>query len=306
MPANIWLNDFSFEGLNVRVHKTGALVPVEPGTISETMAWLRFYAAVELKTAGRTSSGPKIWFGPDHPRPWYLIWAASRLALLPIVRNADDADLGIFFEDVTTSEPPIKSGLKVLNGECGDVSKTRVSDVFQSVTGRALNVDPESFNGTIVAKSEKNGAHDGRLISAPCPAEAGLVYQKLIDNSAADGLVEDLRCPTVGGEIPVVFLKRRSIDHRFENANSEVKMLDPKIVFNADERAMISQFCEAMGLDWGGLDILKDRKTRELWIVDVNKTDMGPPTALPLDQKMRAASRIAGALRTYVERLTGA
>ena len=306
MPANIWLNDFSFEGLNVRVRKTGALVPVEPGTISETLAWMRFYLAVEAQTAFQTPTGPRIWFGPDQPRPWYLIWAATRLAGLPIVRDPKDADLGVFFEDVTTSAAPSVPGLRVLNQDCGDVSKSRVSDVFEQVTGRALNLDPSTASGPIVAKSEKNGAHDGQIVQAPCPANSGVVYQHLIDNIAPDGQVEDLRCPTVGGEVPVVFLKRRSHERRFENANAQVRMLDPMQVFSATERAMISDFCQAMGLDWGGLDILRDRRTRQLWIVDVNKTDMGPPTALALDDKKKAVGQIAKALRQYVERLTGA
>lgn len=48
-----------------------------------------------------------------------------------------------------------------------------------------------------------------------------------------------------------------------------------------------------MRLDFGGLDILRDKQTGRIYIVDVNKTDMGPPFALPLKEKLRAVDIIA-------------
>ena len=55
-----------------------------------------------------------------------------------------------------------------------------------------------------------------------------------------------------------------------------------------------------MGRDWGGVDILRDAKTGRLYIVDVNKTDMGPPLALPLRHKLRAVKTLGLALRKAV------
>ena len=43
----------------------------------------------------------------------------------------------------------------------------------------------------------------------------------------------------------------------------------------------------------------------DLWIVDVNKTDMGPPIALPMADKLKATRTLAHALRAHVDaRLT--
>ena len=56
-----------------------------------------------------------------------------------------------------------------------------------------------------------------------------------------------------------------------------------------------------MKLDWGGLDVLRDRKSGALYVVDVNKTDMGPPIALPMKDKMRAVRTLAAALRAFLE-----
>ena len=54
-----------------------------------------------------------------------------------------------------------------------------------------------------------------------------------------------------------------------------------------------------MKLDWGGLDILRERGTGRLYIVDVNKTDM-PPLALPFVDKMRASRKLGAALGELV------
>lgn len=54
-----------------------------------------------------------------------------------------------------------------------------------------------------------------------------------------------------------------------------------------------------MNLDWGGLDILRDRHDGRIYIVDVNKIDM-PPLALPFRDKMRSTRQLAAALRRMV------
>ncbi|XBQ14996.1 MAG: hypothetical protein ABL308_08475 [Oceanicaulis sp.] len=303
MTAEAWWRDFTFERGAVRVRKTGALVPVSAGVAGEVLAWLRFYLAVEAAGASRRADGPKIWFAPDRPRPWYLVWAAGKLAGLRTVADPAEANLGFYFDDATSGAAPEHIGARMINAGCTDVSKSRVAAVFEAVTGRTLAVDPASFDGPMAVKSETNGVHDGRVVAGPAAAEPGLVYQRLIDNLAGDGLVEDLRCPTVAGDVPVVFLKRRPLAERFANHNSQVRMLDPGAVFSAEERGLIADFCAAMGLEWGGLDVLRDRSDGALWIVDVNKTDMGPPTALPLADKMAATRRIAASLRAYAEKI---
>ena len=77
----------------------------------------------------------------------------------------------------------------------------------------------------MVEKSEINGAHDGRIIQGPAPARHGHVYQRVIDNRNGRGLVEDLRCPMIGGRIPLVLRKRRREAVRFCNSNDEVDFI---------------------------------------------------------------------------------
>ena len=74
----------------------------------------------------------------------------------------------------------------------------------------------------------------------------------------------------------------------------------PQDVFTDAEIERLGAFSRAMGLDWGGLDVLRDRASGRLYVVDVNKTDMGPPIALPFLDKIAAVSRLGRALRQLV------
>ncbi|MCH8491160.1 MAG: hypothetical protein LAT81_14695, partial [Oceanicaulis sp.] len=250
--------------------------------------------------------GPRIAFAPGAPRPWFLIWAAARLSGLRPAHGRDEADILFHFEDATQSARLQGWAGPGINLQCADISKSHVARVFEDVFGRALIVDPQTFDGPYVDKSETNAAHDGQVRTGPSAPANGRCYQRLIDTVGPDGMAEDLRCATVGGEIAAVFIKRRPVSRRFENHNAEVRLTTPDAAFSADERAQISRFCTALRLDWGGLDVLRDRATGEIWIVDANKTDMGPPVSLPLNDKLTAIWRIAAHLRRHCDTLTGA
>ena len=87
---------------------------------------------------------------------------------------------------------------------------------------------------------------------------------------------------------------------RFANHNSSVSLVRPRDVFSDDEIEQLGAFARAMGLDWGGLDVLRDRMSGRLYVVDVNKTDMGPPIALPFLDKIAAVAALGRALRQLV------
>ena len=115
--------------------------------------------------------------------------------------------------------------------------------------------------------------NDGYVAELNCEPEDGWVYQKLIKTETSEGTVLDHRCPTVFGDIPLVYLKERPIGKRFENMNSRCRLYTPEAHFSPEERTLISQFCQKMKLDWGGLDILRDAEDNKIYIVDVNKTN---------------------------------
>jgi hypothetical protein len=310
MPKKNWLADLELGDGVLLVKKTGAQIPLSWATFVEGVQFFSYYCSVELWRAGRFllgQRGPSVAFSPDRPRPWYLIWPVLHAAGARIVDNPDKADFVVHFDDTTLSlnvPPPLsgKAGKHThhLNFACTDISKSRVTRVFEEIFGYPLAVNPRAGEGPAVEKSEENAAHDGAIVHRPVEPRPGRVYQKLIDNRSSDGLVADLRTPTIGGRPVCVFIKERPIAHRFSNDNVRVSLRAPEDVFSAAEIESLTRFGQAMGLDWGGLDVLRDREDGRIYVVDANKTDMGPPFALPLVDKLRATRRLARAFESFV------
>lgn len=305
MSDTSWISDFTVSGRAVRVKKTGAVVPVDRTVAGEAANWLALYLAIKAKAALNrlTRPGPTVWFAPDRPRPWYLIWAAAAWNGVRIAKSPDEAQASFYFDDQTSAPPPRAWHSRAFNFGCADISKGRVAQVFEEVFGYPLTLDPRVGSGPCVEKGEANGVHDGRVVERPLQPRPGKVYQRLVDN-VRDGLAVDLRTPFVGGRPVVVFVKRRAAHDRFANHNCSVDLKRPDEVFSAREIEKLSAFARTMDLDWGGLDVLRDRATGRIYVVDVNKTDMGPPLALPFHKKIEAVARLGRALRRLIEEQT--
>lgn len=286
-------SDFDWSWRGVRVRETGAEIAFNPALVRDV--WRGGHYILRETLRRRASPLPlNVGYAPRAPRSWYLLWGALRQAGL--TRTGGPADITVHFSDLTKVEASPSEG-RTLNGGCTDISKSHVARTFESVFGYGLSLDPAETNALYLEKGEENGVHDAQVRTSPRAPEPGRVYQKLIDNKTADGTVLDYRCPTVFGGIPLVFLKERPIDQRFANLNTRVRMAKPEDCFSAEELARIKTFCTAMRLDWGGLDILRDANDGRIYIVDVNKTDMGPPLALPIKEKLSAVKTLGEALR---------
>jgi len=236
---------------------------------------------------------------PGRPKPWYKVWNVTKWMGF---RYSDDyaaCDVLFYFEDRThgeISEEILNSNKKILNGGCTDISKSRVEEVFERTFGYSLAVDPTSYSGKVVQKSEVNAKHDGRIIDCPVDrAEPGYAYQRFIENCYDGKIVEDIRVPVVGNTIPCVYLKRRPIAIRFDNENTEAALMETVEALSQSEIEQLLAFARQMGLDFGGLDVLRCRQSGKIYVVDVNKTDMGPPIPLRTVDKFRALSRVGRA-----------
>ncbi|WP_421792339.1 hypothetical protein [Hyphobacterium sp.] len=302
MNSAFWWSDWSLENGRVAVKSTGHHLPLGGSLVFVCLRWLLFFACIQiwrLRTIGKP--GIRVAFYPNSPRPWYFVWACLRLRGARFTKAAEEADLVCFFEDQTTASWQKKiEAQATLNQECRDVSKSRVGDIFERVFGYSIAVDPISHAGDLVEKSEKNGAHDGRVVAGPCKRRFGFAYQRLVDNRFAGDLVRDYRCLVVGPQIPVVFVKERKLETRFSNQNSSVTTAAPETLFSASETERLVVFAREIGLEWGAIDVLRDRKNGRLYIVDVNKTNIDPPSALGLFEKLGVTSRVADALDQFL------
>lgn len=297
-----WVRDFAWSPGRVSIRKTGVSLPLNIDVLAEIAAWALWLGP--LWTAFfiaklRRREPLAIWFAPDRPRPWYLVRAAAMWAGIEVARRPEEAAAAFCFDDVTVMAPNQARGL---NARCTDVSKSHVAAVFEAVFGYPLSVDPRTTAGPMVEKSEKNGVHDGRIAEGPLTPKAAHVYQRLVDTVGDDGACRDLRTPCAGGEPVLVWIKVKPAGRRFAIQNRRVLLRRPEEVFSPEELAKIAAFNARMGADWGGLDILRDRRDGRIYIVDVNKTDLGPLIALSWTDKFRSMGRLSRALERLVRR----
>ena len=298
-----WWNDLEWDRSGVTVKKTGARIEYSKDVLKDTVKWLPYGLIERLRAPFRVRDRIRVYALPVIPRYWYLLRVSLSRLGVQFVDSVTDSDVAIYFDDSTYSEAPhLLNGPAVqLNFECRDISKTHVQTVFKDVFDYDLGVNPREYTGRMVAKSEINGTHTGKIVQGPCDIEDGYVYQKLIDNRSDNQRVTDIRCPTLFGEIPLIYLKSRPEDQRFDNLNTHVVMSTANEQFTIEEIDKIRLFCDAMKLDWGGLDILRDAADGRIYIVDVNKTDMGPPLSLSLKNKLKSTSILAKALETAID-----
>jgi len=302
MSDRLWITDFKYDDGAMLVKKTGHRVPLTLSLAHDIFTWFCFYFFAQTWRTWRRLTGhkrPTIAFYPDKPRPWYFIWPVMHVSGAKLIDDVKKADIVMQFDDSTETDnsvPTVRDGAKLVNFSCDDISKSTVAAAFEEAAGYSLSVDPTTHQGRMVEKSELNAAHDGRILEGPLDTPLpGKTYQRLVDNEIDGGLVEDLRCCIVAGSPIIVFRKRRPLERRFLNENVQVLLDEPRNCYTADEIAVIERFAASIGLDWGGVDVLRDRQSGRIFIVDANKTDMGPPVALKLGAKLRATRRMAQA-----------
>lgn len=198
-------------------------------------------------------------------------------------------DLAIHFKnDPERCELPVS--VATINRHCDNVSKSHIADVFEQIFGYAIAVDPLLFRGRMVEKPDGNYSFEGRIVQgamAQDQVRADRVYERFIDTHK-DGYAIDFRTPIYGKEIPVVYEKRIPANAHMKDVKS-ARMRQTDDVYSAEEQSKLIAFAEALSLEYGEIDVLRDNNSGQIYVVDVNNTPGGPP-------KQMSNQEIAGAL----------
>jgi hypothetical protein len=197
----------------------------------------------------------------------------------------------------------LSDNIYLLNHRCKNISKANIADVFEEIANYSLRVDPLTYEGKMVKKSDINAYHDGRVLTGPitrAELQDGYVYEKLINNRINEEEVEDLRAVIMGDEIPFVYRKKRKITNRFSNINVNALVAETETVFSLEEQKLILRFARSNGLDIGEMDILRDKDSGRIYIVDLNKTPVGPPNHLGLLRTLVAIKKMAEAFEKNI------
>ncbi len=228
-------------------------------------------------------------FYPQFPSKSTVLHKAFRYLNFNITNNPDKIhSIVIFWYDWTFSEPDaqileLAKTKKVVNLHCNDISKSYVDEVFTQIFGYYSLVDCTTYAGLMVKKNEINAVHDGEIIQGPVARQEGFIYQKLINNVVEGKFVADMRVPVIGGKIPLVFVKYKTLEtrfglfKRFHNRLKNAEVHPPEKLFSTDEIEKIILFCSKFGLDYGEVDVLRDLDNGKIYLIDVNNTPTGPP-----------------------------
>lgn len=231
-------------------------------------------------------SKKKVIFYPEMPKKRSVLGRIFKILKYQIVNDlsqAEDAQFIVNWDFATyrTSYPELLELSKtreVINIHCIDISKKHVDQIFGNIFGYKTIIDPTTFKGKCVKKGDMNAVHDGTIVECPIEKpDPEYIYQKLINNKANEHFIEDIRVPIFKDHIPFVYIKNRPIDTRFASLNSKVSVAETEKILSKEEVNKILLFCHEMGLDYGELDVLRDRDDKKIYIVDANNTPGGPP-----------------------------
>lgn len=302
-PGINWFSDLRFHwDASITVRKTGVRITLKELTAGELSKFFVYLGVVLVQATHTRLSGRKryrVWFAPDRPRPWYVVWSAAALAGAKFVHSADDADAVFYFEDVTAGAPPRIAGHDVLNASVTDISKTNVAHVFGRVAGYDLLIDPLMHRGKAVEKSERNGSHDGQLVDCPTAPRPGKSYQRFIDSSDGETAF-DYRTTIIDRRPRFVLVKTKPSHDRFSIHNATVNFHELDEVFSSGEVQLLQRFADEMQLDWGAVDVLRDRETGKIYVVDVNKTDTGPAVDLSFRDREKLKRAISAGFHEMI------
>ncbi len=242
-----------------------------------------------------------MWFTPARPRPWYVVWSAATLSGVRIATMRKRSRCGLLLRGRHGRSPARYRRGEAINAGCCDISKSRVAAGFEQAAGYPLAIDATTFAGVAVEKSEINGRHDGRLVSCPLIPQIGKAYQVFVDSSDGDDAF-DFRTTIIDRKPLFVLVKTRPVADRFSIHNATVTFKPLQEAFSPSDIALITRFAEQMKLDWAAIDVLRDRASGRIYIVDVNKTDTGPAVDLSRKDRERLKAAISHAFREMIER----
>lgn len=245
--------------------------------------WARLKYKVAYVRARWRIGGPStvVLFYPQRPQPFHMAYLICHRLGYKITNDPSARyDTAIAFEDTEvrlaeTSLADLCAGRDMINGQCGDISKARVGEIFEKVFGYGTTIDPRTYRGLCVRKSNSNAVHDGKVIECPCAPEAGYIYQKLINNQYGGDKVQDIRITICKETISLAQRRFRSLHDRFDNTRHS-DVVDVDAVLRPEEQEKVIAFCKAFGLEYGDLDILRDIDDGKIYIVDVNNAPSGP------------------------------
>ena len=220
-----------------------------------------------------------VLFYPVKPHRWAMDYQLCTLLGYRITSDPSQPyDAAISRQAATFLKPEVLETLgvqvsKIINARAVDTSKHTSARSFAKVFGYELEIDPMSYHGPILVKSNLNATKDGRIVDGPLSNESiqqNYVYQKLIDSRCeSSGLELNYRVPIIGNSIPCVVLLFSNESERFIADCRYAWFEKSANVFSAREIEKLLLLAHELHIDYGEFDVLRDRDGF-IYVVDVN------------------------------------
>ncbi len=247
-----------------------------------------------------------VLFYPEYPKRMNLLHQIFKSLDYNITNNPNlPFQYGIKCFDITIDSGNSSEILEelsrnhlIINKGSIDISKTMVDKMFSEVFEYSSLVDPLSYEGEFIQKSDMNATHDGVIFAKPISIiKDGFIYQRLINNTYDANTSVEMRVPVMRSHIPFVYYKYKPINDRFGCILLKAERVDTDEALTSEEQEKIVLFCKKMKLDFTELDILRDKDSLKIYITDANNNPTGPPGFLP---RKEAIQRLAKALNKHL------
>jgi len=258
----------------------------------------------KLKLTGKNILNKKkplldILFYPEFPFRGYKLARMCYASNYNITSNIKKScDIAIFWQDRTFKTPDQKifelaKKQKVINIDFLDISKEKVDRVFTRIFGYSSFINPLSYSGKALKKSNENALKDCTIIECPIKnTEPGYVYQKFYNNEIKPGILEEFRFIIINNKTSYIYARHYGPDDLFIGLQAKYIHCNPQEHFSKDELLKIDQLIKEFNLDYGELDVMRDQDDQKLYVIDVNTTPGQSPSSHNDDQTTREVYEI--------------
>jgi hypothetical protein len=236
--------------------------------------------AIARHNARLASGAAVLNFFPERPLPRAQLVAILGLLGVRIGRDLRDGPQ-IAWQRGTWLRPAEVAQLAhyAINRACTDVSKSRVDELWASIAGYSIAVDPLTTHGPLIEKTEQNALHDWRIVNGPLRRRRpGKVYERLIDATAGEHFIQS-RPVIMRGRVPLVY--RVVFPRQHWGAEAETSPSHTGEFYSTAEVELMLAFAAAIGLEYGELDVLRDNSSGRLFVIDANPTPVRPHHIAP-------------------------